>query len=165
MASISLPTLPADVQDVRSVIEDFIIDLFKANYSDSFMIEKYFETPNEMLYNDCVKRVQSGVPNILVRTRSEQAGDFNPHERGDDLTANIEIIFAVPVKIEKNIPNVDRYAYTMHYLTRELLRNNRIQGIRRMVSRPFVLVNNRDVFRNEKIDIIIAEYNVNYIVT
>lgn len=162
---ISLPLLPNDVQDVRSFIENHVRDLIATNYGNAYNVIKYYNTANQQLYVDCVNQIQSGVPAVLLRTRRDNTEEANPAEHADDITTTLEIIYASPVGIEKRIPNVDRYSYVMHYLCRELLRANPIMGIKNNRRRPYILVNNRDVFRDTDIDIIAAEYNINYIIT
>lgn len=160
---INLPLLPNDVQDTRSYIENWVLDKITEEYGRHYEVNKYYETANEMLYNDIINALQSGVPNVFIRSRREETNAFNPVEKGDELNCTIEIIFASSVKIEKSIRNVDRYVYVMNYLIREVLRANPVSGIHRNRKRPFIYINNRDIFRNKEVDIIIAEYNVNYI--
>lgn len=162
---ISLPTLPAEVQDVRSIIENFVQSLIEDNYGDSYNVVKYYKTANQELYMDCVNQLQSGVPAVLIRTRRDSTEEANPEEFADNVTTTLELIYASPVGIEKRIPNVDRYAYVMQYLCRELLRSNMIKTINNNRRRPFVYVNSRDVYRDEDIDIMVSEFNINYILT
>lgn len=161
--SISLPTLPEGVVDARSFAENFIIELLRKNYGGSFNVEKYYKTANQEIYTDLSNQVQSGVPCIMVRSNREDTELANPAELADDKTIRIEILFSVPVAIEKRIKNVDRYTYTMNYLCRELLRDNPLIGLPKNRRRPFVYLGNRDIFRDDDLDILLAEYNVNYI--
>lgn len=161
---ISIPTLPLNVTNFRQEIEDHIVDLLGKEYSDVFTIEKYYETANRSIYEDSTNLISSGVPAYMIRTKGENIEIANGEDLLDDVTSNIEVLIVAPVGIEKNIKNVSRYVYTMNYLLRELLRSNPITGLPKNRRRPFLYAGNRDIFRDKDIDIILATYQVDYVI-
>lgn len=161
---IQLPTLDSDHYDQRSIIENHIVENLLDRVGRNLKVKKYYNTANEQIYEDALNLIQSGVPGYFIRTTKEDTDDANPNERMDDMTSSIEIICVSPVGIEKNVQNVDRYCYTMIGVAREVLRENLIYDLPNNNRRPFVYTGNRDIFRDDDVDIVLAEFNVQYVV-
>lgn len=160
---IDLPSLSEDHNDHRGLIENHVKEVIEGIAEDNILVKKYYKSANEQIYVDCLNLIQSGVPAWLLRTTKVETSQYNPAEKGDSDTGRVEIINAVPVSIEKGIRNVDRYAYTMEVLVREALRSNPVESLPRNTRRPFVYLGNRDIFRDDDIDIILSEFNVEYV--
>lgn len=160
---ITLPVLGEDRFNYRDFVENFIVELLLNEFPNTFTVQKYYKTANVEIYQDCSNKVQSGVPVYFIRTTREQTEEANPEELADNVTCSIEVIIACSTHIEKGIKNVNRYVYTMDRLLRNLLRGNFLTGIPRNRRRPFVYLGNRSIFRDDDLDILLAEYNVNYI--
>jgi len=159
---IYLPTLSSDQNDYRSIIENDVLSILESVAQDNIKVQKYYKTANEQIYTDCMNIVQS-VPGWLFRTKKVDSENYTPNEKVDSLTARIEVINAVPVRLEKGVHNVDRYAYTMDVLCREALRDNPIKTLPRNRRRPYIYLGNRDIFRDDDIDILLSEFNVEFI--
>lgn len=162
--NINLPELSALDNDHRSTIENHVLGLLNTVAGDDIFSKKYYKSANEQIYEDCLNRVNGGVPAWLLRTTSIETNEYSPVEKGDNNVASLEVIHAVNVQVEKNVYNVDRYAYTMEVLVRELLRANPIKELphpnRR---RPYIYLGCRDIYRDDEVDIVISEFNVDYI--
>lgn len=163
-ANITLPTLDDEgIFNHRDYIEDFVIDLLLDSYGNSFTVRKYYKTANQDIYEDCNNQVASGAPIFLVRTRREDSEDANAEELVDNIFSRLEVIMACSVHLEKSHINISRYTYHMNGFLRKLLRENFVKGLPLNRRRPFIYLGNRDIYRDDDLDILLAEYNINYI--
>lgn len=161
---IELPTIPESEYNHRQIIEDHVVDVLSGEFGSNIRVQKYYETDNRGLFEDCKNMIQSGVPNWLIRTRRVDTDDINPVELVDAKTARLEVLSVVPVSVEKGVYNTGRYVYVMDVLCRELLRkkDNRIK-LPHNTAKPFVYLGNRDIFRDKEMDILLSEYNIEYV--
>lgn len=164
-SNLTLPTLNEDEgeDDHRTVIEDFVRKNLLDRVDNKLTVEKYYKSANEEIYDDCLTMVKSGVPGWFLRTTQIDTNEFNPEAKGDYNSCTVEIINVAPVMIEKELKNVDRYTYTMAVIARETLRRNYLKDLPNNRRRPFDYIGQRDIFRNDKVDIVLSEFNLDFV--
>lgn len=149
--------------DHRSIIENRVMSILKEVGGDNINVRKYYHTDNEKIFQDCNTLVQSGVPGWFLRTTQVDAGAFAPNQSGDYNTADLEILNVAPVALEKSKHNVDRYSYTMAVLCREALRENKVFKLPNNRRRPFGYIGQRDIYRDNDMDIVLSEFQLEYV--
>lgn len=161
--NLTLPKLNDDEDDHRSLIENFVRENLLDRVDGALTVEKYYKSANEEIYNDCMTMVKSGIPGWFLRTTQIDTNEFSPEGQGDYNTCTIEIINVAPVMIEKELKNIDRYTYTMAVIARESLRNSFIKNLPNNRRRNFDYLGQRDIFRDDEVDIVLSEFNIDFV--